>query len=222
MDLRRLTVAAMLAAATGLLAQLSFRLGPIPYTAQNAGVILSGLLLEPRWALLSQLLYLLLIALGAPLAAGLRGGAGVLVGPTGGYLAGFPLASLLAAALRAAYERAAGKPLSAAGRRDLAALWLLSCAAAAPIYLIGYATFSRWASTDPGLAAWAIRTSSLFGVSSVELAIPMAAVFIFLPQDFAMDHVLALIVAWRVAKSLPREYALLAGWRNCGGRHRDP
>ncbi|MEM4871380.1 MAG: biotin transporter BioY, partial [Thermofilaceae archaeon] len=70
----RLTVSTALAVVTGLLAQVTFRLGPVPYTMQNAGVVLSGLLLPPRWALLSQLLYLALIATGLPLAAGLRGG----------------------------------------------------------------------------------------------------------------------------------------------------
>ncbi|MEM2299488.1 MAG: biotin transporter BioY [Thermofilaceae archaeon] len=205
----RLTVSTALAVVTGLLAQVTFRLGPAPYTMQNAGVVLSGLLLPPRWALLSQLLYLALIAMGLPLAAGLRGGVGILLGPTGGYLAAFPLAALLTAVLRELYERGCGRTLREAGRRDLVVLWLLSCAAAVPIYLLGYLVFARWVSADPRLAAWAMGSSRLFGVRDAALAIPLVSVLIFIPQDFAMDHALAVLVAWRVARSLSREYSLL-------------
>jgi biotin transport system substrate-specific component len=93
-------MASLLAVVTAVLAQVSFRVGPVPYTMQNTGVILSGLLLPPRWALASELLYLLMIALGAPVAAGFRGGVSVFLGPTGGYLAGFPIAAFLMGLLR--------------------------------------------------------------------------------------------------------------------------
>ena len=128
----RAAAASLFAVVTGLLAQPSFRAGPVPYTMQNAGFVLSGLLLPPRWAFASQLLYLAMIAAGFPLAAGFRGGFGVLIGPTGGYLAGFPLAALLTSLFRELYTRAAGKSFAELGPRDAAALWLLSAAAAAP------------------------------------------------------------------------------------------
>ena len=83
---REAVLASMMAVVTGLSAQLYIYLGPVPYTMQNFGVILSGLLLSPRYALLSQLLYLALVAAGAPLAAGMRGGLPVVAGPTAGYL----------------------------------------------------------------------------------------------------------------------------------------
>lgn len=209
----RLTVSSAMAVATGLLAQLMFRLGPVPYTMQNAGVVLTGLLLPPRWALAAQLLYLLLIAAGLPLAAGFRGGAGVLLGPTGGYLAGFPIAALLMATCRELYEKSSGKTLREASWRDLALLWLLSCASALPIYLLGYAVFAWWVSIDQRLAAWTQRAAELVGVRDAGLAVLTASVLIFVPQDFAMDHVLAVLVARRVAKSLPREYSLLTSGR---------
>lgn len=209
----RLTVSSAMAVATGLFAQLTFRLGPVPYTMQNAGVVLTGLLLPPQLALETQLLYLLLIAAGLPLAAGFRGGVGVLLGPTGGYLSGFPVAALLTSIFRELYEKSSGRTLSEAGWRDLLALWLSSCAAALPIYLLGYAVFARWISIDPGLAAWIERTSRLVGVRDAGLAVLAASVLVFVPQDFAMDHVLAVFVARRVAKSLPREYSLLTRGR---------
>lgn len=210
----RLTVSSGIAVITGLLAQLMFRVGPVPYTMQNTGVILSGLLLPPRWALLSQLVYILLIAVGAPLAAGFRGGVGVLLGPTSGYLAAFPIAAFAMAAFRESYERATGRSFHEACRHDLVALWALSCVASIPIYLLGYAVFLRWALVDPRLADWAVRTSQLVGVEDAMLALLTATVLIFLPQDFVMDHVLALLVAWRVARQLPREYTILTRGRS--------
>ncbi len=207
----RLAASGLLAALMGLLAQLSFRVGPVPYTMQNAGFVLAGLLLPPRFALLSQLIYLAMVAAGAPLAAGLRGGVGVLLGPTGGYLAAFPLSAALVSVARERYMR--GRCLSGAGRGDLAALWALSCAAALPVYLLGYAVFRYWASIDRGLAAWACRVSGALGLPCGEHAILVASVLIFLPQDFLMDHVLALLVAWRVARALPQVCALLSGCR---------
>ena len=45
----RASMASLLAVVTAVLAQVSFRVGPVPYTMQNTGVILLGLLLPPRW-----------------------------------------------------------------------------------------------------------------------------------------------------------------------------
>ena len=208
----RAAAASLLAAVTGLLAQLSFRLGPVPYTMQNAGFILSGLLLPPRWAFASQLLYLAMVAAGLPLAAGFRGGFGVLVGPTGGYLAGFPLAALLMSLFRELYARAAGKSFAELGLRDMAALWLLSAAAAAPVYILGFLVLSYRVSADPSLLAWALRAAGFFGLAADPgLAVASSSVLIFLPQDLFMDHPLALLVAWRVARAAPDVYAALAG-----------
>jgi biotin transport system substrate-specific component len=208
----RAAAASLLAVVTAILAQLSIRVGPVPYTMQNAGLILSGLLLPPRWALTSQLLYLAMIALGAPAAAGFRGGLGVLLGPTGGYLAGFPIAALLMSFLREWYLRGTGKRLAELGARDLAVLWLLSALSVTPVYVLGFLAFSYWASLDPSLLAWTLSVAGWFGLASdVRLAVAIASVLIFLPQDLLMDHVLALVVAQRVARALPSEYRILAG-----------
>ena len=208
----RAAAASFLAVVTGLLAQLSFRVGPVPYTMQNVGFVLSGLLLPPKWAFASQLLYLAMVAAGFPLAAGFRGGFGVLIGPTGGYLAGFPLAALLTSFSRELYTRAAGRSFAELKARDVAALWLLSAAAAAPVYVLGFLVFSHWVSADPSLLAWTLRAAALFGLAADSgLAVAVASVLIFLPQDFLMDHPLALLTALRVARVAPDVYAALAG-----------
>lgn len=63
--------------------------GGVPITAQTLGVMLAGLVLGPRVAPLSILVVLALAALGLPVLAGGRGGIGVFVGPTAGYMLGW-------------------------------------------------------------------------------------------------------------------------------------
>jgi len=50
---KELILASNMAIVTGLSAQLYVYIGPIPYTMQNFGIVLSGLLLKPKYAFLS-------------------------------------------------------------------------------------------------------------------------------------------------------------------------
>lgn len=68
---------------------------PVPLTLQTLAVLLSAGWLG-RKAVYSQALYLVLGAAGLPVFQGTAGGVAHLLGPTGGYLAGFVLASCLA------------------------------------------------------------------------------------------------------------------------------
>lgn len=61
----------------GLLPPLFLSFTPVPITLQTIGVLLSGSILKPKAAFLSQLLFLLIVACGAPLLSGGRGGFGV-------------------------------------------------------------------------------------------------------------------------------------------------
>jgi biotin transport system substrate-specific component len=56
---------------------------------------LAGTILGSRLGALSQLIYVFLGSVGLPVYAGGRAGFGVLVGPTGGYLAGFVLGAFV-------------------------------------------------------------------------------------------------------------------------------
>lgn len=69
--------------------------GLVPITLQTFGVLLTGAVLGPRRGFLAVVLYLLVGALGLPVFSGGAAGPGVLVGPTAGYLFGFPLAAAL-------------------------------------------------------------------------------------------------------------------------------
>lgn len=69
--------------------------GLVPITLQTFGVLLTGAVLGPRRGFLAVMLYLLVGTLGLPVFSGGAAGPGVLVGPTAGYLVGFPLAATL-------------------------------------------------------------------------------------------------------------------------------
>lgn len=89
-DIVRVSLFAALIAAMGLLPRLDIPLaGGVPITLQTLGVMLAGALLGPWRGAASVLLFLFLLALGAPLLAGGRGGLGVFFGPTAGYLVGW-------------------------------------------------------------------------------------------------------------------------------------
>jgi biotin transport system substrate-specific component len=63
------------------------------------------LILTPTEALVAVGGYLVLGAIGLPLFSGFRGGFGVLLGPTGGFLTGFFIAALVVGLLRALFGR---------------------------------------------------------------------------------------------------------------------
>jgi len=71
-------------------------------------VYMAGTMLGPVWGAASQLVYLLLAAVGVPVMAGMQGGPAVLLGKTGGYAIGYLLAALIAGAFAAKLPRKFG------------------------------------------------------------------------------------------------------------------
>lgn len=67
---------------------------PVPMTMQTFAVVMVGALYGRRLGTLTTLAWLAQGALGLPVFAGGAGGIGHLAGPTGGYLAAFPLMAL--------------------------------------------------------------------------------------------------------------------------------
>lgn len=86
---------AALIAALGLMPKLTLAAG-VPITAQSLGVMLCGTVLGARRGAMAVLLFLLLVAVGLPLLAGGRGGLGLFVSPSAGFLFGWPLAAFAA------------------------------------------------------------------------------------------------------------------------------
>lgn len=91
----RIALFAALIAVLGLFPSFMLFAG-VPISAQSLGVMLAGTVLGARRGALAVLLFLALVALGLPLLAGGRGGLGVFVGPTAGFLFGFPVAAFVA------------------------------------------------------------------------------------------------------------------------------
>jgi biotin transport system substrate-specific component len=66
----------------------------VPITLQTLWVYLAGIVLGPLWAGVAFTLYLLAGMIGLPVFAGGNAGLGVILGPTGGFLIGFPLGAM--------------------------------------------------------------------------------------------------------------------------------
>ncbi|MCQ6276816.1 biotin transporter BioY [Bacillus sp. V3B] len=96
MKLKKLMYVSMFATIMGVLGMVPpilLGISPVPITLQSLGVMLSGSILGarfgPKYAALSQLLFLSLVMTGLPLLSGGRGGIGVFFSPSGGYLIGY-------------------------------------------------------------------------------------------------------------------------------------
>jgi biotin transport system substrate-specific component len=140
--LRLLVLAALLAALTAVCSLLALPnpLVPgVPFTLQVLAVCLAGMLLPPRWAAASQIVYVLLGAIGLPVFAGGGAGVGVLVSVTGGFLWGYPFAAAACAAI--------------AGRGGWARLVLGGIAAIVVIYAFGFAGMVVFGHVRPDLAS---------------------------------------------------------------------
>lgn len=145
MNAGTMTRVALMAAFTAVAAQITIPLEPVPFTLQVLAVILTGLLLGPRYGALAMGIYLLVGAVGVPVFAGFRGGLGVLFGDTGGYLLAYPLAAALAG-------MAAGAVANASRQRGLVAGFLWGSAALAVIYALGATWLAILAGLSPAAA----------------------------------------------------------------------
>lgn len=90
-----MTRAALFAALMAICAWISIPVLDIAFTMQTFGVFLTLGVLGGKWGSLSILIYLLLGTVGLPVFSGFRGGFGVLLGVTGGYLWGFLFSGLV-------------------------------------------------------------------------------------------------------------------------------
>lgn len=74
---------------------ISVHLGPVPVTLQTLAVLAVLLTAGGRRGTIAIAVYLALGVAGVPVFAGFKGGPAAFIGPTGGFLAGFLLASLV-------------------------------------------------------------------------------------------------------------------------------
>jgi biotin transport system substrate-specific component len=173
--LRRLAVhlaaVTAFAALTALSARVQVRLPftPVPVTGQVFCVLLAGAVLGPRLGFVSQVQYLAAGAAGLPVFAH-GGGPAALLGPTGGYLVGFPLAAAVVGAL---YGRAGSWS------------WL-----ALPACLSGVAVIYTF-----GAAWYVVWTAALGGAVALPVVLAQS-VFPFVPFDAAKAFLVAAAAPW--------------------------
>lgn len=90
---RTLTAVALFAALMAVTAQITVPL-TVPFTLQLFAVFLALTALGGKWGTLAVAVYIALGAVGLPVFAAFRGGVGVLLGATGGYIWGFLFSGL--------------------------------------------------------------------------------------------------------------------------------
>ncbi|MGC8228712.1 biotin transporter BioY [Pseudobacillus badius] len=94
-DITYVALFAAVMAVLGMVPPIMLSFTPVPIVLQTLGVILAGGVLGARLGFMSQVTFLLLVAAGLPLLSGGRGGIGVFVGPSAGYLFSYPIVAAL-------------------------------------------------------------------------------------------------------------------------------
>ena len=89
-----IVICAMIAALMFVGAQISLPIGPVPFTLQTFMLFTMMIAFGGKRTSIGVAVYLLIGAIGAPVFAGFKGGIDSLLGPTGGFLIGFLVASL--------------------------------------------------------------------------------------------------------------------------------
>ena len=147
MNAKKLVLCAVTAALTCVLAPVSFVIGTaIPITLATFAVMLTGVLLGGRWGALSQIVYLLLGVVGLPVCAGWTPALPRLMGPTGGYLAGYLPLAFLCGAVYSAWGR------GYSGFRRYSALIGGMALGTAVLYALGTAWFCIYSGCGVGYA----------------------------------------------------------------------
>ena len=183
-DTRQLTLCAVMAAVMCVLAPISLPIGPISVTGGTLTIYLTACLLGPWRGLAATAAYLLAGFTGLPVFSNYMGGAGRLIGPTGGYLVGY-LPMMLLAGLAAEFAFRHFDRQGKKGQALALALQLLGMALATAVL---YAFGTAWYCVQAG----------------VDLRAALAAcVLPFIPFDL-IKMVLALLVGVPVRRRLER------------------
>lgn len=107
LPIRQLCSVALMAAIMCLLGPVSIPIGPVPISAMTLVIYLTLYVLGMKLGTISCAIYLMLGFVGVPVFAGYTAGAAKLLGPTGGYLAGYLCLTLVSGLVmeKAAYKR---------------------------------------------------------------------------------------------------------------------
>ncbi|MCI7146465.1 MAG: biotin transporter BioY [Clostridiales bacterium] len=162
MKTKYMALCGLFAALTAVCSWISIPLGftPVPVNLATLAVFLAGGLLGKKYGSISLIVYTLVGAVGAPVFSGFQGGAGVLAGPTGGYIIGYIAAAFVTGLITEKMSRKKGQKYLF----NLLTIALAMVCGLAACYLLGTAWFM-------------ISTGTGLGASMVMCVIP------FLPGD---------------------------------------
>ena len=90
-----MTLISLFSALTAIGAFISIPLQPVPFSLQMLFTLLAGMTLGSASGAASQIIYILLGAIGLPVFSGFKSGIGILFGPTGGFLYGFVISAYI-------------------------------------------------------------------------------------------------------------------------------
>ncbi|WP_229325348.1 biotin transporter BioY [Streptomyces sp. UNOC14_S4] len=94
-DMAQIALFAAIMVVLGFFPLIELPLVPAPFTSQTLGVILAGAILGARRGGLAILLFVVLVVIGLPVLPGGRGGLGVIMGPTGGFVLAYPVGAFV-------------------------------------------------------------------------------------------------------------------------------
>lgn len=157
---RSIAFIALSIAVMAVSAWVTVPIGPVPFTLQMFAVTFAILVLSPKQALCAIAGYLVLGAIGVPVFSGMRGGFGVLLGPTGGFLWGY-LAGVALAVGFLALVRSRGIDNFAVG--VVAGLIFTAVA-----YVCGWAQYMAVANVGP-LASFAVTVAPFIVVDVIKI-----------------------------------------------------
>ncbi|WP_419241297.1 biotin transporter BioY [Cardinium endosymbiont of Nabis limbatus] len=92
-DIVYIALFAAIFAALGAMPPILLPFSLVPITAQSLGPMLAGSILGAKRGALAAILFIIIMATGLPIVAGGHGGIGVVMGPSGGFILGFPVAA---------------------------------------------------------------------------------------------------------------------------------
>lgn len=132
MKTKMMILCALFAALTAVCSMISIPLPftPVPINLATLSVFLAGGLLGPKYGSISQLVYVILGAVGLPVFHNFTSGIGIVTGPTGGYIIGYVAAAWLIGFLsekigRGFYKNIASMAAGLAVCYTLGTLWFM-------------------------------------------------------------------------------------------------
>ena len=93
LSIKDITQIGIFTALTAIGAFISIPIGPVPISLQTFFVLLSGIILGSRKAMLSQIVYVMLGLIGLPIFTGFSGGFQAIFKPSFGFIIGFIIAA---------------------------------------------------------------------------------------------------------------------------------